>query len=250
MNATPPTDIRLLDAEHRQRAAHLGLHGSFADKARYVLGQLALFARSDEALRALIGARIAMILEVPRLGLRRERFLTSPRRRRLLRERPQITAELLRRMRALPAGTVGGAYARFAQAQQLDPTILPPVDGLDAEEAFVFDRGVQTHDLWHVLTGIDTHFRGEAALVAFLAGQDPSTFTVVMTVMGAFGTALQAPRMLPLMWRAYHRGRRADDLIAVPWEDLWETPLDEVRFQLGIEVEHDPLLALHPALLA
>ena len=165
----PTPDLRFIDVEARERAADVGLNGSFRDKLRYTREQLGLFAVADEDQRGLITARLAMLLEMPRVRRKRRHFLRSARSRRLLAERPQITFADIEAMRALPASTLGGAYARFATARRLDPNIFPPVEQLDAERSFVFTRGVQTHDLWHVVTGIETSFRGEAVLIAYNA---------------------------------------------------------------------------------
>lgn len=241
--AEPTPDLRYIDVEARERAAAVGLEGSLRDKLRYTREQLGLFSKADEYQRGLITARLAMLLEMPRVRRKRRHFSKAARGRRLLEQRPQITFATIEAMRALPATTLGGAYARFASARRLDPNIFPPVEQLDPERSFVFTRGVQTHDLWHVVTGIETSFRGEAVLIAVNAAQDPSFFSIGATLLGLLGTVFDEPRMLWLVARSYWRGLRARNLISTAWEDLWELPLDEVRAWLRIVPENDPLVA-------
>lgn len=143
----------------------------------------------------------------------------------------------------LPADTFGGAYARFALAYDLDPEFFAVPPDLEGEEAFVQWRTSQTHDVWHTLTGYDTSVLGEVALAAFIAAQRPNLCMAVIVLGGACLVASRDSSRLPAVVRGWRRGRKAQPLFPVYWEQLWELPLDEVRARLGVEPERDPKLA-------
>ena len=137
-------------------------------------------------------------------------------------------------LRALPADTLGGAYARALEAQGLDPDIFQRPPGLPEDLAYVGQRARQTHDLWHVLTGLGTDIPGELALQAFTEAQNGMEFSRLIVRFGLLIFGLRYPRAWGLVRRGRESGRNATFLLAVRWEDLWEVPLDEVRKRVGI----------------
>src|SRR5262245_43705756 len=102
------------------------------------------------------------------------RLRSSERGRRLLAERPDLLDALSDRdrLRALPEGTLGREYLRFAEREQIFPEGLdemmtkvqnaPP----NPDIAYVRSRGRSLHDLLHVLTGYGRDPAGEIALLA------------------------------------------------------------------------------------
>lgn len=155
----------------------------------------------------------------------------SPEGRALLAERPAIDRAHVdfARLRALPADTLGGGYARMLDAQGLDPDIFQPPPGLAPELAYVAQRARQTHDLWHLLTGLSTDVPGEVALQAFTFAQLGHRFSFFITLFGVLLFGLRYPRLLGSSLRLYRLGRRVPFLLAVRWESLWEQPLADVR---------------------
>lgn len=172
------------------------------------------------------------------MSRRLHRFYDNPRGRRLYDERRTIDSHTidLDALAALPAETLGHAYATFLRSRGLTAEIFDgaPEHVTDPKAAYVIQRMRQTHDLWHVVTGHETDPFGEIALQAFTFGQigAPSTF-----VLGAAGT-LNFWRMRPGLGRtvlaAYKAGRAANPLVVFPWEDHWATPLVEVQRLLGV----------------
>ncbi len=184
------------------------------------------------------------------------RFLADPEGRRLFAERPSLLAALSdrARLRALPEGSFGRAYAAFMDAAQLTADGLVEAD-LASEEALGVDvrdpdrhwfseRLRDMHDLWHVLSGYGRDEAGEAANLAFSYAQMPFRGIVLILIAVALhephGGRVAWPRYLLRAWR---RGRRARPLVLARYEDLLARPLDEVRRALGIE----PASVAHPA---
>ncbi len=183
------------------------------------------------------------------------KFRAHPTGRRILAERsslPEILSDLPA-LAALPPGSFGRAYAEFMRGEQLDPQGVvkefraleeaAPAAAIDPDERFFFERFDVVHDLWHVLTGYGRDEAGEAANLAFTFAQFPSRgvgfLVLAAAVVGPKDLRLAWPRYL---YRAWRRGRRAVDLVVVPYETLLPLPLDDVRTVLGIE----PAERTHP----
>jgi ubiquinone biosynthesis protein COQ4 len=86
------------------------------------------------------------------------------------------------------------------------------------------------HDLSHVMTGYGTDDIGEATLLGFNLAQTGGRANAFLTL----GAAVETWRHLRKGWPSYlvaawRRGRRAEPLIELPWEDLLPLPLETVR---------------------
>jgi ubiquinone biosynthesis protein COQ4 len=184
-----------------------------------------------------------------------QRFIADPEGRRLFAERPSLLAALndRARLRALPEGSFGGAYAAFMDTAQLTADGLVEAD-LASEEAlgvsereparhWFSERLRDMHDLWHVLSGYGRDEAGEAANLAFSYGQMPFRGIALILVAAALlephGNRFAWPRYLVRAWR---RGRRARPLTLARYEELLARPLEEVRQVLGVE----PASVAHP----
>jgi ubiquinone biosynthesis protein COQ4 len=210
--------------------------------------------RAWRALRALIADPddTAKAIDVVYALGRREfdrslrRLARSSNGRRLLRERPSLAAMLCDRaaLERLPAESLGRAYLAYLERNHFAPLGLvelqarvqqrweqdgdvPPIDPL---RAWFRDRTLLAHDLMHVVTGYGTDDVGEATRLGFSLAQNGGRAQAFLTI-GAF---LEVWRHLGRRWpgyalRAYRRGRRADSLVALPWEELLPLRLDTVR---------------------
>lgn len=168
-------------------------------------------------------------------------FYDDPRGRRLYDEHRTIDSHTvdLDALSALPAGTLGHAYADFLKSRGLTPEVFDaaPEEIKDPRTQYVVQRVRQTHDLWHVVTGCNTDPAGEIALQAFTFAQTRAPSTAILAVAGTL-RGLREKRSLPRdVALAFRAGLRAEKLASFPWEDHWATPLAEVRAMLGIAPE-------------
>lgn len=166
------------------------------------------------------------------------RFYDDPRGRRLFDEHRTIDTGTidLDALAALPVGTLGRAYAEFLRTRGLSPDVFqdPPVEIADPRMAYVVQRMRQTHDLWHVVTGLDTDPASEVALQAFTYAQVRAPSTAILATFGILRLARTNPDLVFDVARAFATGRRAEKLAVFPWEDHWATPLTDVRAMLGL----------------
>jgi len=171
---------------------------------------------------------------------RLDRFFADPTGARLYAEKRAIdsTTVDLDQLAALPEGTLGHAYAHFLRSRGFTPDVFDgaPPDVADPRASYVIQRVRQTHDLWHVVTGHDTNPAGEVALQAFTFAQTRAPSTLILSMAGTLRGLREKPMLPRDVIAAFFTGRRAEKLIAFPWEDHWATPLTEVRAMLGLPI--------------
>jgi ubiquinone biosynthesis protein COQ4 len=137
---------------------------------------------------------------------------------------------------ALPAGTLGHAYASFLASHGLTPEVFdePPEGITEPKLVYVMQRMRQTHDLWHVVTGCETDPLGEIALQAFTYAQVRVPGNAILALIGTLKAIRVSPGIVRDVVALYRMGTRAARLPTFRWEDHWATPLIEVRTQLGL----------------
>lgn len=159
--------------------------------------------------------------------------------RRILRLHPRITSRSLSlpALRALPANTVGHAYASWLDAEGVSPDTRADVRYIDdAECAYVMQRYRECHDFYHAITGLPIVREGEIALKAF----EFANTLLPMTGLSMLAAATLKPQERRRFLRVYlpwalRGGARCKELINVFWEEQLERDVDELRGELGIE---------------
>lgn len=170
-----------------------------------------------------------------------QRFRASAVGQHVLAERRDLLATLAdtARLRALPRGSLGWAYADFSRREQISAAGLldANVQGgrrtdLDPERRLYADRLRDMHDLWHVVTGYGRDLLGEAALLAFSFAQtrNPGIGFIVGVALLKAGSGAARSFILA----AWRRGRRARWLPGEDWEALLTEPLEGVREHLRL----------------
>ncbi len=178
-----------------------------------------------------------------------QRFVATPEGRHLLGARPSLLDALADRTRlaALPAGSLGRAYADFMSEERLEAgglaaaaaAVRDPDEVLDAEQRWFFDRLRDMHDLWHVVTGYGRDIAGEAANLAFTYAQTRNRGVGAIVIAAACVGPKAGLRWQRYLLQAWRRGRRAVALPMTPWEELLPLPLDAVRARLQIQTPTD-----------
>ena len=178
-------------------------------------------------------------------------FIHDPKGQRQLVERPDLLAVLSdhESLRALPEGSLGCAYLAFMEEAGLnardlidaEKAVVSAQADLDPDRRWLADRGRDSHDLWHVLTGYGRDEAGEVALLAFTYALYPNPgIGIILLAASLIGPKTLSFRFERYLRQAYRRGKGAE-LDFAPYEEWLSLPLEEARRQAGIvppEVAH------------
>ncbi|WP_071287997.1 Coq4 family protein [Mycolicibacterium llatzerense] len=180
---------------------------------------------------------------------------SHPNGRKLFKNKPDLLAVLgdEEYLASLPFGSLGHAYLSFLKTNKLDAGvfgeagIIRPIaekNNWSDDFYYMIVRATALHDMFHVIGGYGPDAAGEVANVGFHCGQmEPAGPLEKIGRLGALllpGTTVRF--RLRYYQQAVERGRRADLLMAAPWEELLEKPYHQVQEILGVE----PAAVAHP----
>ncbi len=158
-------------------------------------------------------------------AIMRERYLTG-----------MVDVQALAR---LPEGTLGRAFAHHILDHGYDPDYFRKLE-VKSDLDYVMMRMRQTHDIWHVVTGIKTDPIGELALKAFELSQTRRPLAAVICAGGVMRYMLKTPdelgKVIEAIDMAYQLGQEAKPFLAQKWEAGWNRPLAEWRDELDVKV--------------
>jgi ubiquinone biosynthesis protein COQ4 len=157
-----------------------------------------------------------------------------------LARRPPPLRVSLPALRALPAGSLGRAFAAFLDDRGFDPTGLYHSGEADADDIDRFKVHMQrTHDLWHTVVGFGTDVAGELGLQAFTMAQLGTPLGYVILAAGMLGTLFferdDGDRRMEAITRGWQLGRRARPLFGADWDAMFTWPIEQVRAHFGLE---------------
>ncbi|WP_233577412.1 Coq4 family protein [Citreicoccus inhibens] len=155
-------------------------------------------------------------------------------------ERPRVGHLDLTWLGALPPGTLGRSYSEHLRVNGLDPAALPRMEA-PTDALYVRAHLLETHDVWHVLTGFSADVAGELGVQAFSLAQIGSPFALAVLTGGLANTLLYAfaerDARLRALVRGWLLGQRAQPLFGAAWGQLWEVSVTELRARYAIDVE-------------
>lgn len=223
------------DAAERE-AARLALEGTPVERATMAVRALRALMEDPEDTRQVF--YVGLLVNRRTYPEFLARFTTDDEGARLLRERPAIDSAHVDydALRALPASTLGGAYARFLDAHGLDPDLFQPPPGLPEVPAYISQRMRQVHDLWHVLTGYGTDVAGEVGLQAFTWGNTGMASAAMVALVGGLRTFAKEPGIVRMVVEGVANGKRARFLAPLRIEDHFCRELEDVRREWGIRI--------------
>lgn len=147
-------------------------------------------------------------------------------------------------LRRTPKGSLAHAYCDFMEAEGLSAAGLVAESDRAGRPRFpdlvewYINRSRDTHDMFHVLTGYGRDALGEASVLLFTHGQQPSQGHLLIGYAGAANIkrtvkGTKAP-VIGAVREAHRIGKGAPPLIAQPIRQLLERPLEDVRASLRI----------------
>lgn len=151
-------------------------------------------------------------------------------------------------MKSCPEGSVGGIWYAWLSSGNMQVDIIPTFEPRSSFEYF-FLRGVQIHDIMHILSGggfdgmgeimpaflkygnLFRHFTPE---LAGLLNVQNTLLTIPMFMRGP----LHYPELFTTMWDlasyAMNVGRDSDALFLPRYEEYMDLPLEEARRKFGV----------------
>jgi ubiquinone biosynthesis protein Coq4 len=137
----------------------------------------------------------------------------------------------------LPIGTLGRTFADYLISQKLDNKFYRRPDVV-SDITFFQLRMRQTHDLYHVVTGLDITIEGELALYAFHLAQMalPLSYPIIGFSVWA-KLVFEQEKTFSLfdgLAKGWVMGRNAKLLFPYDWQASWSKELETVRRELNI----------------
>lgn len=135
--------------------------------------------------------------------------------------------------------SLGYAYAAYIRDNGFDPMFYRTLT-VDDDTSYIFQRRRQTHDIWHIVTGLGIDEASELGLKAFELAQTRSTMSALLVAGGLVRTLLKAPEQLGYLLDriavGYRMGMKAKPFLAQRWEDHWEKPVAQWREELSVQI--------------
>lgn len=180
-------------------------------------------------------------------GLRRDKgtqlsveyLLVQPGVAELAQERYLAPTPSLEQLRQCPEGSLGRAYASYIEDNGFDPAFYRQLE-INDDTSYLFMRRRQTHDIWHLLTGMEIDAASEIGLKAFELAQTRGMMAGLLVAGGLIRTLLKEPETLPYLLDrvaiGYRMGMQAKPFMAQKWEEGWDQSIEEWRDELNVTV--------------
>ncbi|MFT5686469.1 MAG: ubiquinone biosynthesis protein COQ4 [Myxococcota bacterium] len=217
-----------------QEAVRVSLHGSLSEKVRLIVTSVRILGRDPNRTEQIF--RFGLVVNLRRFRKMHRRLQEHEEGAWLVANRPPLDSSTVdfEALRALPAGTLGAEYVGFLDDNGLDADFFHAPPDLPEHLTFVLQRLRQTHDVYHALTGYGTDRHGELEVQAFTWAQIRAPASLLILIGGMLSELPGSLRMLPRLWRAYRRGRRATWLFPLRWEQRWGVPLSQLQAELNL----------------
>lgn len=168
---------------------------------------------------------------------------------RLLAERPTLQGPDLdlKKLEAMPEGSLGREFARYFERNGIQPFVTS--FEIDSDDVYLAKRYRETHDLLHVITGYATHMLGEMELQAFVLGNlgFPSAGMILLFSLGLRFQVCgfrQLGAYVRRLAAAYRRGKRSMLMLDIDFERFWLEPVSRVASEWCAVAEPVPEITL------
>lgn len=165
------------------------------------------------------------------------------------REMPELIK--LETLEACPPASLGRLFHDLIVDNKFDLEVLDRTEiGLNALPApleYLNTRMLQAHDLWHITAGYETTALHEIAISSFQMAQFghnySAQFLSIVGVIGALSPARSYSILMDTITDAWIHGRETQAMILIPWEEVWNQPVEKIRTDYAIK----PFEARHRA---
>ena len=140
-------------------------------------------------------------------------------------------------------GTLGKVYANHIIDNGFDADYFRKIE-VKTDLDWMLMRIRQTHDIWHVVTGLGVGPFGELGLKSFELSQTRRPMAAIITTGGVIRYLLHTPEelgeTLDYIAYGYRLGNEAKPFLAQRWEERWDEPLTELRRALDVHPDEIP----------
>jgi len=155
----------------------------------------------------------------------------------LVQERYLAPTPSLEKLLQCPEGSLGLTYATYIQENGFDPNFYRQLT-IEDETSYLFMRRRQTHDIWHLMTGMSVDAASEIGLKAFELAQTHGTMAGLLVAGALIRTLLKEPDSLNYLLDrisvGYRMGMQAKPFMAQKWEEGWDKSLTQWREELNV----------------
>lgn len=141
----------------------------------------------------------------------------------------------------LPENSLGRVYAEHMIKYKLEVVFYPKMDSkIDDDINYMRMRARQTHDIHHVILGYPAEDYGEVAISAFYLAQNKIPLSGLILGSAFFRVILKQPdrieELMNCIVKGWSMGKKAKYVLGVKWEEYFNTPINEVRKMMNIDV--------------
>ena len=203
-------------------------------------------ARTDGGLGLnAIGDLVDNFIDSEAMAICVERFRALPGGAAMMDQRYPAFQPDLDKLKNCPEGSLGKAYVEMFLRLNYDPDFFRPRP-VNNDALWLTQRIATTHDLHHVISGFSTKPTGELGVLAITATQIGFPAFVLLNLLASFKSFRLQPETFAETSQAIAHGNMigltAKPLVLQHWEEGWQKPLDQWRFELGI---HRPATGEH-----
>ena len=152
-------------------------------------------------------------------------------------------------------GTLGHAYRSFIVDNDLMANLATnyrelhdrlggagALDRMPDDLRYAVVRGFMIHDFVHTITGNAPDIRGELTVAGFHFAQMQYPYHAFRVAVTTGHVALVNPNAITMVMDSFcagwTRGRQADNIHFIKWEEQLDRPLAEIRAAYGVVVDH------------
>lgn len=166
-------------------------------------------------------------------------MMADPVGREILEQRPRINNHTVNvdHLASLPEGTFGKLYHDFMVSNKISADTRAPVRFVDDPDlAYVLQRYREVHDFYHTLLDMPINMMGEVVVKWFEAIQTRLPMCALGAILGPINLSQSERRELASYYipAVFKMAPQSKLLLNVYFERHWETPIEELRDQMGI----------------
>jgi ubiquinone biosynthesis protein Coq4 len=143
----------------------------------------------------------------------------------------------LEELKELPKESLGYAYYTHLTKNKIAPYIARQCIR-DSEKLYLRERQREIHDILHAVLDVGIEIPDEGKLNSMFMVKGASPFTTILVVGSFLHFVFKKPWELPVLIESVRTGwdigTRAKSPFALRWEEMFLTPLEQVREKFGM----------------